>query len=219
RIEAGAGSFNQRELNGSAAVSHGPFSASVFANGVDSNGYRVNSALRQRNAIVDLRYNGSEGAAWANIAADDQHLGLPGARLVDQAAGINELATDRRGATTPNAFGDKTGEGVTLGVSRKFGNSVEVIVDGNLRRKDQKAFSTLFGSDTSDSRGLTNAAITPRAIIDTQIANMPTKVITGVDYYNSELGAKRGSALADPPIHTYNLRQQTAAAYAQQTLG
>jgi iron complex outermembrane receptor protein len=219
RIEAGAGSFNQRELNGSAAVSHGPFSASVFANGVDSNGYRVNSALRQRNAIVDMRYNGTEGAAWANIVADDQHLGLPGPRLVDQAAGIDQVATDRRGATTPNAFADKTGEGLTLGVSRKIGNSVEVIIDGNLRRKDQKAISTLFGSDTSDSRGLTTAAITPRAIIDTQIAGMPTKVIAGIDYYNSELEARRSSALADPPIHTYNLRQQTAAAYAQQTLG
>jgi iron complex outermembrane receptor protein len=166
-----------------------------------------------------MRYNGSEGAAWAVIAADDQHLGLPGARLVDQAAGINQLVTDRRGATTPNAFGDKTGEGVTLGVSRKFGNVVELIVDGNLRRKDQKAFSTLFGFDTSDSRGLTNAAITPRAIIDTQIASMPTKVITGVDFYSSELEARRSSALTDPPIHTYNLRQQTAAVYAQQTLG
>ena len=139
RIETGFGSFNQTELNGSAAVSHGPFSASVFANGVNSDGYRVNSALRQRNAVGDLRYNGSDGSAWVNIVADDQHLGLPGARLVDQAAGINELVTDRRGATTPNAFADKTGEGAILGVSRKIGDSVEVIVDGNLRRKDQKA--------------------------------------------------------------------------------
>ena len=61
----------------------GPFAASVFANGVDSNGYRVNSALQQRNAIGDLRYTGSEGSAWFNIVGDEQHLGLPGARLVD----------------------------------------------------------------------------------------------------------------------------------------
>ena len=44
RVEGGFGSFNQREINGSAAVSHGPFAVSVFANGVDSDGYRVNSA-------------------------------------------------------------------------------------------------------------------------------------------------------------------------------
>ncbi|HEY7229519.1 MAG TPA: TonB-dependent receptor [Pseudolabrys sp.] len=218
RIETGFGSFNQAEVNGSAAVSHGPFSASIFANGVNSDGYRVNSALQQRNAVGDLRYNGSDGSAWVNIVADDQHLGLPGARLVDQAAGINELVTDRRGATTPNAFADKTGAGVTLGVSRKIGDSVEVIVDGNLRRKEQKAFSSLFGFDTSDARELTTAAITPRAIIDTQIAGMPTKVIAGFDYYDSQLEAKRSVTLNDPPIHTYNLQQQSTAAYAQQTL-
>ena len=96
--------------------------------------------------------------------------------------------------------------------------NVEVIVDGNLRRKEQKAFSSLFGFDTSDARELTTAAITPRAIIDTRIAGMPTKVIAGFDYYNSKLEAKRSVTLNDPPIHTYNLQQQSTAAYAQQTL-
>ena len=186
--------------------------------GSNSNGYRVNSALRQRNAIGDLRYTGSEGSAWFNIVGDEQHLGLPGARLVDQAAGINELVTDRRGATTPTAFADKTGGGVTLGVSRIVGQGVELIVDGNLRRKDQTAFSTLFGFDTSDIRELTTGSITPRANIDTQIAGLPTKITAGIDYYNSELEVKRSVALTDPPFHTYNLRQQSTAAYAQQTL-
>lgn len=218
RVETGFGSFNQRELNGSAAVSRGPFAASVFANGVDSNGYRVNSALRQRDAIGDLRYTGDEGRAWLNVFGDDQHLGLPGPRLVDQSAGINQVLTDRRGATTPNAFADKTGEGLTLGVSRMIGKSVELIVDGNLRRKNQTAFSTLFGFDTSDVRELTTGAITPRAIIDAQIFNMPTNLTAGIDYYNSELEAKRSVALTDSPYHTYNLRQQSTAAYAQQTL-
>lgn len=219
RIEGGFGSFNQRELNGSAAASSGPFAASVFANGVNSDGYRVNSALRQRNAIGDLRYTGDEGKAWAVISGDDQHLGLPGARLVDQAAGINELITDRRGATTPTAFADKTGEGLTLGVSRNIGQNVELIVDGNLRRKNQTAFSTLFGFDTSDIRELTTASITPRALINGQIFGLPTKVTTGIDYYNSTLEARRSVALNDPPFHIYNLRQQSTAIYGQQILG
>lgn len=218
RIEGGFGSFNQRELNGSAAASSGPFAASVFANGVNSDGYRVNSAVRQRNAIGDLRYTGDEGKAWAIISGDDQHLGLPGARLVDQSAGINEIVTDRRGATTPTAFADKTGESLILGVSRNIGKSIELILDGNLRRKDQTAFSTLFGFDTSDIRELTTASITPRAIIDTQMLGLPTKVTTGIDYYDSTLEAKRSVALNDPPFHIYNLRQQSLGFYGQQIL-
>ena len=217
RVEAGFGSFNQRELNGSAAASQGPYSVSVSGNAVNSDGYRVNDYVRQRNGIGDLRYTVSEGSAWLNISGEDQHLGLPGARLVDVNAGINELVTDRRGATTPNAFSSKLGESLTLGVSRQFGSGVEFIVDGNLRRKDQTVFSSLFGSDTSDVRVLTTGSVTPRANINIQAFGMPTKITTGFDYYNSSLDAKRSQAISDPPYHTYDLNQQSMAGYWQQT--
>jgi iron complex outermembrane receptor protein len=219
RIEAGFGSFNQRELNGSAAASHGPFAVSVSGNAVNSDGYRVNDYVRQRNAIGDLRYSGGEGSAWLNISGDDQHLGLPGARLVDQNAGINELVTDRRGATTPDAFSSKTGGSITLGVSRTFGNGVELIVDGNLRRKDQTVFSSLLNFDTSDVRALTTGSVTPRANINIQLFGLPTKITAGFDYYNSNLDAKRSMTISDPPYHTYDLNQQSTAVYWQQTTG
>ena len=217
RIEAGFGSFNQHEINASAAASQGPFAASAFANGVNSDGYRVNDYVRQRNAVGDLRYTGADGSAWFNISGDDQHLGLPGARLVDINAGINELVTDRRGATTPDAYSSKTGGSLTFGVSRNFGSGVELIVDGNLRRKEQTIFSTLFGFDTSDIRTLTTGSVTPRANINTQWFGVPNKITTGIDYYNSTLEAKRSVDVTDPPYHTYNLNQQSAAVYWQQT--
>ncbi len=218
RVEAGYGSFNQRELNASALASHGAFSVSAFGNAVNSDGYRVNDYVRQRNAVGDLRYTGEEGSAWFNISGDDQHLGLPGARLVDPSIGVNELATDRQGATTPNAFSSKTGASLTFGASRMIGSSVELIVDGNLRRKDQTVFSSLFGFDTSDVRGLTSGSVTPRANINTKLFGAPTKITTGVDYYNSSLDAKRSMELSDPPYHSYDLNQQAAAVYWQQTV-
>ena len=219
RIEGGFGSYNQHELSASALASKGPFAVSTFANGVNSDGYRVNDYVRQRNAIGDLRYTAEEGSAWLNVTGDDQHLGLPGARLVDPNIGVNELVTDRRGATTPNAFSSKTGGSLTLGASRMLGSNVELIVDGNLRQKDQTVFSSLFGFDTSDVRRLTTAAVTPRANINGQIFGAPTKITTGVDYYNSSLNAKRSVALSDPPYHTYDLNQQSVAGYWQQTIG
>jgi iron complex outermembrane receptor protein len=217
RVEAGFGSFNQRELNASAMASQGAFAASAFGNAVNSDGYRVNDYVRQRNAVGDLRYIGAEGSAWFNISGDDQHLGLPGARLVTTTS--SQLDSDRRGATTPNAFSSKTGGSLTLGASRMIGSSVELIVDGNLRRKDQTIFSSLFGFDTSDIRGLTTSSVTPRANINTQLFGAPTKITTGIDYYNSSLEAKRSVALSDPPFHTYNLNQQSTAVYWQQTVG
>ena len=102
RVEAGFGSFNQREVNAGASASKGPFAVALSSNAVNSDGYRVNDFVKQRNAIGDVRYTGSDGKAWLNIASDDQKLGLPGARLVTLAS--SEMDSDRRGATTPNAF-------------------------------------------------------------------------------------------------------------------
>ncbi len=216
RIEAGFGSFNQKEVNGAASASRGPFSVSVAGNAVNSDGYRVNNYVRQRNGVGDLRYEGGEGKVWFNVSGDDQKLGLPGARLVTTTS--SELDSDRRGATTPNAYSTKTGAAATFGVSRMIGGNVELIVDGNLRRKDQTIFSTLYGSDTSDVRELTGGSVTPRAIINGNFLGLPVKITTGFDYYNSSLNAKRSQALNDAPYHTYDLNQQSVAAYWQQTV-
>jgi iron complex outermembrane receptor protein len=216
RIEAGFGSYNQREANASAAASHGPFAVSAYGNAVNSDGYRVNDYVRQRNAVGDLRYSGNEGKVWFNISGDDQKLGLPGARLVTTTS--SELDSDRRGATTPNAYSTKTGASLTAGVSRMIAPGFELIVDSNLRRKEQTIFSSLFGLDTSDVRELTSGSITPRALIDGHLFGLPTKVTAGFDFYKSNLDAKRSQALTDPPYHTYDLNQQSMALYWQQVV-
>ena len=215
RIEAGFGSFNQREAGGYASTSHGPFSVSVSGNAVNSDGYRVNDYVRQRNGVGDLRYTTEQGSAWLNIAGDDQSLGLPGARLVTPTT--SELVTDRRGATTPTAFSTKHGGSLTLGVSRMIAPGFEVIVDGNLRRKEQTVFSSLFGFDTSDVRTLTAGSVTPRMIVDGHLLGLPTHVVAGLDFYNAELSARRSVALTDPPYNRYDLKQQSVALYWQQT--
>jgi iron complex outermembrane receptor protein len=218
RIEAGFGSFNQKEINGSASTSHGPYSVAVAGNAINSDGYRVNDYLRQRNGVGDLRYTGDQGNAWLNVAGDDQKIGLPGARLVDPSIGVNLMETDRRGATTPTAYGKKDNASLTLGVSRIIAPGFELILDGNLRRKEQTLFSSLSGFATSDQRVLTTASLTPRLVIDGQVLGAPTKVTTGVDFYDSSITAKRSTQVTDPPYNTYDLKQQTLAAYWQEVI-
>ncbi|MEX2036090.1 MAG: TonB-dependent receptor plug domain-containing protein, partial [Xanthobacteraceae bacterium] len=104
QVSGAVGSFNQREGSLSASGSSGPVAGSIFANAVNSDGYRVNNELRQQSATGDIRYSIGGGTAYANISADDQKLGLPGARRVTLTS--SELEIDPTGATTPTAFGN-----------------------------------------------------------------------------------------------------------------
>jgi iron complex outermembrane receptor protein len=217
QLSGGYGSFRQREGNVAASGSAGPFSASVFANAIDSDGYRVNNALQQRNAVGDFRYSVGGGTAYFNISADDQKLGLPGARRVTLTS--SELETDRTGATTPTAFADKQGVNATLGYTKMLLDGLELVVDGGVRQKDQQTFSSIAGFDTSDDRGLVTYSFTPRIIARGNVFGRPSKVIAGLDFYDATLNANRGAKLSDPPVHRFTLMQRSIAVYGQQTVG
>jgi iron complex outermembrane receptor protein len=90
------------------------------------------------------------------------------------------METDRTGATMPTAFANKRGINVTAGVTRQFGNSFELIIDGGVRNKKQQAFSSLSGFDSSDDRELTTVSFTPRFIGQHDLLGMRSKVIAGL---------------------------------------
>ena len=218
RIEGAFGSFNQREGSVSGSASAGPVSATVSANAVDSDGYRVNNALRQRNAAVEFRRSGTDGSAYINLSADDQHLGFPGARRVTLSS--SELVTDRRGATTPFDYGDKQGVNVTAGVTRQLGD-VELVLDGGIRRKMQQAgFFSAWGSifDAYVDTTLTTYSLTPRVNIRHGLFGLPSKAIAGIDVYKSVYGSDRANHAGEAAYHHYDIGQLTVAGYWQETV-
>ena len=201
RISGGFGSFNQREGNLSANGSYGGASASVFANAIDSDGYRVNNRLQQRDVTGDFRAQVGGGTAYLYIAADDQRLGLPGSRHVTLTT--SELVTDPTGAQTPTAFGNKQGVNAILGYSRMLTNGIELIVDGSVRQKEQQTFSEISGFAITDNRKLDTFSFTPRMNIQGFVFGMPTKVTTGLDFYDSTLKDDprlRAERSAGPPV-------------------
>ena len=225
RAEGGVGSFNQQQGSVSLLTNYGPWSASVFANAIKSDGYRANNALSQRNAAGEVRYTGVNFSAFFNISADDQHLGLPGARAVNPAFGINELVTDRRGTSTPLDYANKQGVNATAGFTYKLTESVELIIDGGVRDKKQQAgfFWPAFppfpaGSSYTDAH-LQTWSLTPRLNITTDMFGLRSRILTGFDYYDADYVSPRGSGtVRGAPDNIFDLTQRTYAAYWQQTL-
>jgi iron complex outermembrane receptor protein len=224
RFEAGAGSFNQRMGAISTAVNAGPWSASFYGNAIQSDGYRVNNALDQRNGIGNVNYTAPGLTAFLTLSGDNQNLGFPGGRLVDPSIGLNQLVTNRAGTNTPFDYGDKQGANATAGVTTTLWNGAELIVDGGVRNKKQQAgfFGATPGPSFSSNyvdTTLQTWSLTPRLSIKNLVFGVPSTVLTGVDYYDATYHSNRSEFNGFSPIHVYDLSQQTLAGYWQQTIG
>jgi iron complex outermembrane receptor protein len=225
RFEGAFGSFNYREGSASASGSKGPWSANVFTNAINSDGYRVNNFYRQVNAVANARYTAAEGSFFVNLSADSSSLGLPGARRVDPVAGLNQLVTDRNGATTPYDSAEKKGQNLTLGFTRSFAPGAELIVDGGIRHKNERASfylstPTVPSADPSAAvdTSMTTVSFTPRVKLASTFGDMPWNATGGVDYYRAAYGSDRPLYLGAAPINRYDLTQSSIAAYWQQTV-
>ncbi len=225
RIDGAFGSFGYREGNVSVLGSNGPWSASIHSNTIASNGYRANNDYRQNNGVGDFRYSTDQGSLYLNLSADDQDIGLPGHRRVEPSKGINKMLTERQGAFTPYDWGAKQGQSVTAGFTRMFAPGFELVVDGGLRRKtDQSQFFTTtetvqgMGARAATDTTLATGSFTPRVKIDSDVMGLPIKVIGGFDYYRSDYDSDRPVAVGQAPIHKFDLSQNSAAFYWQQTI-
>ncbi|MHB8623014.1 MAG: TonB-dependent receptor [Sulfuricaulis sp.] len=214
-------SYKTRQLD--AAVSHGdgPFAFNAFVDGIDSGGYRSNNTLKQDNLQTDMRWSQDQGEWYLKLGADNQDLRLPGARLVNPSAGIDQLNNDRRGTSTPNDYSNQYGNSLTTGYSRFLSGDQELIVDGGYRRKNQKAF---FDDYTSGGifanyidTDLATWSLTPRLKTHYDLFDRPATITTGVDYYHSQYISDRSlnPTTAGTPIHRLGVNQTSLAIYAQ----
>ena len=73
--------------------------ASVY--GYSSDGYRANNRNEQQNNTASLRWAFADTTIDLRAGSDAQELGLPGGRRVQPSIGLNEYASDPRGAQTP----------------------------------------------------------------------------------------------------------------------
>jgi len=214
-------SYKTTQLDASISHGEGPFAFNIFANGIDSGGYRRNNELHQGNLQTDMRWSQDQSEGFLKFGADDQSLRLPGPRHVDPDAGIDELVNDRRGTNTPNDYAKQRGSTLTAGYSRFLSADRELIVDGGYRLKNQKAFfdDYTFGGafanyvDTDFATG----SFTPRLKMQHAIFGLPGSFTTGVDYYRTQYISDRSlnPSTAGTPIHRLNVNQSSMAIYGQ----
>ena len=230
RVEGVAGSYGYEEGRLSAGRSAGPWSISVFSNGVASSGYRQNSTLSQGNTVSELNYKDAGWTGYVNLGIDGQHQGLP-AGLPNMPLIYPITLETPRATVTPFDWASKKDMNVTAGVTRMLAPGADLILDGGVRRKFQRSeFFNYFNSPTFSfdpssavpssyiNTGMTTSSFTPRLDLTHHLLGFPSHLLTGVDLYNTQYGSDRYQMPGGQPIHHYDIRQTTAAYYGMNTV-
>jgi iron complex outermembrane receptor protein len=176
-----------------------------------------------------LSYRGPEWTGYLNIIGDSQRQNLPG--TLQNLPLVYPITLDTpRASVTPFDWAHQQNFGVTAGFTRTLGSGIDLIVDGGVRRKFQQSqffnyFNTPFFSfDPSTAAPanyvntvMTTSSVTPRIDMRHQLFGLPNRLLTGIDFYNTQYDSDRPQAEGLPDIHRYSIRQTTASIYAMNT--
>jgi len=212
--ELTAGSYSHKEINAQLDNASGPWSMRLALQAIDSDGYRDNNDLQQRNLQGNVRYSGQGQEWYMNFSVDDQELRLPAGRTVQTAIGLNELENDRRGTNTPNDFANQDGYHISTGTAFDINSKTDAIIDFGYRSKDQQAFLDFGGGFTSYiDTTLSTWSATPRINLSHNLFGQAATTITGIDYYDSSYDSDRGQDESSSPVHRIDMEQQSTAIY------
>lgn len=214
---AGVGSYDAHTLQATASHGAEAYGFNVFANAIESEGYRENNDLKQYNVQADARVRARDNEWFLKLGADDQELRLPGERRVDAAAGVDQLATDRRGTNRPNDFSTQEGYAVTGGWRHALSARNDLIADVGYRFKNQTIWSEAFMSYLDTDLG--TWSFTPRFRGAHSLLG-GGGITTGVDYYQSQYDSARAASQSTvaTPSHRLDVDQNSLAGYALATV-
>lgn len=213
-IRGSAGSYDTREGYAHVNLSRGGVGLSAFGSHLESDGYRRNNHNRQTNALADLRWSGAPGDLSLKLGTDNQGIRLPGARQVQPSAGIDQLASDRRGAQTPLDWAQREGNRALFDWRRDvfFG---EFNVSASWRDKAQRSYFDFGGFPDYREIELSVWSLTPRVKVTVPVLGRENTLVAGIDVYAWDYTLKRSNSPANipQPFNTIDARENTVGVY------
>ncbi|HUF19832.1 MAG TPA: TonB-dependent receptor [Burkholderiales bacterium] len=199
RVQTAGGSYNTFGTRASGRVAGESIGLTANAEYLESDNYRDHNALRQRNAEVSVGSLAPGSQLRLTVGAEKQDLQLPGARNNTQ------LATDRRGATTPDDYADRESAFVRGFASIEL-DRLELAADLAYRKK--RSESLFFGFTRVDA-DVEVWAFTPRMKLQHESFGWAHQLVAGVDVEHWDyVSIRTGPA-------TVLAQQRNRALYAQ----
>ncbi len=171
QVKAAYGSYSTEVFAVGASIAGEKMGLKLDADRFDSDNYRANNEITQKNAHVDARYFGDHGPIALKFTHSEQDLRLPGSRTEAQ------MTTDRRGTATPNDYGALDADKVLLSTTQtyRFG---QLGVDIGYR---ERHLLSVLQPGFIDTHGrVTN--VSPRLKLPFEILGRNNALVVGLDW-------------------------------------
>jgi len=197
------------------AYGGGAFGANGAVHGYESDGYRANNRNEQQNNSLNLRWAVGDGALDLRFGTDRQDIRLPGGRFVQPSIGLDEYATDRRGAATPLDYASRDGTRARVSLLQRLGDA-ELSVSVDARDKDQRSFFDQGGFPAYRADELELSSLTPR--IKLPLGNHA--IVAGADWHSWRYRSRRTDRPEnlERPTNRVSIDQETAGFYLLDTV-
>lgn len=201
-VSATAGSHGLLDLRGGVGVGKGPWGLNLNLQHYENDNYRDNNRATQDAGSGELRFAVGGDFLALRFSGDRQKARLPGARTEAQ------LASDPRGASTPNDYLDSDSGAVSLAGEKRLGD-VTLALDVAYRGKQADMFADWGAGATSLAR--TDVEVTtfsPRLLWHTPLGSTDNRFTLGLDwsdwsYANDTLGTGWVSSTAERGEQTH----------------
>lgn len=218
------GSFDHRETNAFFSYTNQHFSLTGNVNSLKDDGYRDNNQFRQDTGQFDLRIPVARTIElYLKAGAFDQNTELPGERVFNPNASIDELSSNRTGTNDLNDWADEYTKFATMGFSGSFNETDSFIIDAGYREKQQRAMFfdyDGFNLDAYSETELQTLSLTPRLTLNRQLGQHEISWIFGADLYLYQYDSKRSNFKQNigQPVHDLSAFQKNVALYSQATI-
>lgn len=191
-------------------------SAAASVRAINSDGYRDNNRLQQRNAFADVRSTLDDGTTlYLTATGEKQKLGLPGARSVNLTTGVNQADSDRDGTDTPNDWAEQKTITVSPGLTVPVGERNQLHLDFSGHRKWQRYYYAGGGFPTYGKSHVDSYSVNPRLTSQFETGLLHHNTTVGWDLYDYDLNNRSAASKAQigQPTYTKDVQQTQKAWY------
>lgn len=170
-IYGGAATYGTSEAGVNANLAGDNAGLRFNASYLDTDNYRDNNELRQKNALADLRWTGDRASLSLKAGADDQKLRLPGALSEAQ------IAANPRQAATPQDFSNRTGGFLNVGGEWGIGAGN---LAANLGYREKNIHASIIGSPIDSDTNVWS--FSPRLKLPHALGGWQHNLVVGLDW-------------------------------------